>query len=151
YRPGGLNDSIDGGLCGDSLQRTGNIIGGQWLEEHMRQPHLVALRRKVGDLFDELEELRRAHNRVRNRRGLDEFLLREFGAEVPTLEHSFRPDHGQRDVMTDARRRSFGEEVLRGRFEEFQHGRILPGWRVGYIHYHRSAFERMREAFAGNA
>src|SRR5216684_322675 len=44
-----------------------DIVGSHRLEKHMWQTHLVAVRGNVGEAFEELEELRRMHDRVRNR------------------------------------------------------------------------------------
>ena len=58
----------------DLADRGGDIIRGDRLKQHMRQPNDVTVRRFVRDPLHELEELRGADDRVWDRRGLDQIL-----------------------------------------------------------------------------
>ena len=63
--------------------------------------------------LDELEELRRVDDRVRDRGVLDQLLLGELRAEVAALGQAVGADDRQRDVMSHARGRLRGEQVAR--------------------------------------
>ena len=71
-------------LTGGCERDRGCDVGGDHrLGQRGRDPHGVAVGRRISDAADELEELRRAHDRERNRGFVDELLLGGLGAEVP--------------------------------------------------------------------
>jgi len=55
----------------DPAYGTRDIVGSHRLEEHRWQTHLAAVEGNVGEALEELEELRRTHDRV----GIAEFLI----------------------------------------------------------------------------
>ena len=90
----------------------------------------------VGDARDELEELRRAHDRVGDRGVLDQLLLRDLGAEVAALAQALDAYDRKRDVMSHPGGHFRGQEVAGRRLEERQHGMILEGGRIGHVDNH---------------
>ena len=44
----------------------GDIVGGYRLEKHRWQPHLLAVKHEIGELFEELKELGRMHDGIRD-------------------------------------------------------------------------------------
>src|SRR5262249_29891809 len=76
----------------DRLERGGDVVRRDRLEQHRCDAHLAVLRRRVDDRSDELEELRGVDDRVRDRRALDERLLRELRADVLALAEAFGTD-----------------------------------------------------------
>jgi hypothetical protein len=69
----------------DIGQGAGDVVGCLGLNEGGRQPDGVGVGRRIGDAADELEELRRADDRVGDGPGLDQLLLRELRAQVAAL------------------------------------------------------------------
>ena len=65
--PGDLDDAVHRRAHGDPAERAGDVIGRHGLDEHGRQPDRVAVGGVRGDAVEELEELRRADDRVRDR------------------------------------------------------------------------------------
>ena len=66
-RAGDLDDAVDRRADRDPADRRGDVVGRHRLEQHRRQPHRVAVGGGVGDALEELEELRRVDDRVRDR------------------------------------------------------------------------------------
>src|SRR5262249_38856023 len=50
----------------DPANRARDIVGSHRLKKHGWHTHLLAVEGNVGELLEELEELRRMHNRVRD-------------------------------------------------------------------------------------
>ena len=94
---------------GDPADRRGDVVGRHRLEEHRWHADGAAVGGVVGDALDELEELRRMDDRVRDRRRLDQRLLGELRPEVAGGRRSGSPlsdrlgaDDRQRDVVADS-------------------------------------------------
>ena len=66
-RPGDLDDAVHRLAHGDPAERARDIIGRDGLDERGRQPDRVAVGGVRGDAVEELEELRRTGDRVRDR------------------------------------------------------------------------------------
>src|SRR6185295_13298416 len=62
---GHLNRAIQRRAHGDPADRRGDVISRHGLNEHRWHPHRRSIRGFIGDALDELEELRRVNNRVR--------------------------------------------------------------------------------------
>ena len=69
-RPRDLDDAVHRSRHGDLRHRLRDIVRRHGLEQHGGDAHRVAVGGLVGDALDELEELRRADDRVRDRRAL---------------------------------------------------------------------------------
>ena len=110
-RAGQLDGVVQRCADRDIRQRAGHVIGCLGLNEGRRQPNGVAVGARIGDAPDELEELRRADDRVGGGPGLHQVLLRDLRAEVAALRQSVSANHGQRDVVPHAGGRLCGEEV----------------------------------------
>src|SRR5215510_601712 len=82
FGPSHLNGTIHRTSGRNCAYRTCNIFGRHGLNKHGRYSNRVAVGRVVGDALDELEELRRANDRVGDRGFLDQLLLSELRAEV---------------------------------------------------------------------
>ena len=70
---------------GDLTDRLGDIISRHGLNERRWQPNARSVGGFIGDASDELEELGRVNNRVRDPGTLDQGLLRVLGPEVRTV------------------------------------------------------------------
>src|SRR5262245_18548897 len=88
---GDLDDAVHRRAHGDRRHRPGDVVRRHRLDEHRRQAHRGAVGGGVGDALDELEELRRVHDRVRDRGPRDQRLLRDLGAEVAALGQALGP------------------------------------------------------------
>src|SRR5262245_55134081 len=66
----------------DPAYLTRDIVGSHRLEKHRWQMHLAAFDGNVGELLEELEELRRMHDRVRASRAFDHLRFSDFSVEV---------------------------------------------------------------------
>jgi hypothetical protein len=102
------------------------------LEQAGRKPDYFSLRAGISDAAEEFKELRRADDRVRDAGGLDQFLLRELGAEVAILWAIDAHDR-QGNVVLDARSGLGREKVAPRSLEELQNCLVFE-WRwVGEI------------------
>ena len=81
----------------------------------------------MGDAAHELEELRGADDRVRNRGSLDQIFLSHLRAEVTAREQAVGADNRQRHMMADVRGGFRSQEVGTRRFEKLQNCLVLPG------------------------
>ena len=86
----------------DSADRARDVVGRHGLDQDGCEPHRVCVGCSIGDALDELEELRRVDDRVRDRRFLDQLLLGNLGAEVAALGKPIGSHDRQRDVVGDA-------------------------------------------------
>src|SRR5262249_20913462 len=89
----------------------GDVVRRYGLHQSRWKPNRLPFGRRLGDAAHELEELRSAHDRVRNRGRLDQFFLSHLRAEVTTREQAVGADNRQRHMMADARGSFRGEEV----------------------------------------
>ena len=64
--PGHLDDAVRRRADGDVRDRTGHVLGGHGLDEHVCQAHRVSAGGRVGYAVDELEELGGVDDRVRD-------------------------------------------------------------------------------------
>ena len=105
-----LDDPVRWGPGGSASDRRRNVLGRHRLDQCLRQVDRVAMRRVIGDLVDELEELSGVDDGVGDRRSLDQGLLRELRPEVagdrrrqvPALGQLLGADDRQGDVVTHA-------------------------------------------------
>src|SRR4051794_10568181 len=72
------------------------------LHQPVREPDAAALRPRLGDLGQELEELRGAQDGVRNRAGFDLALLGDLRAQVAAVGEAVGADDRQREMVADA-------------------------------------------------
>ena len=145
-----LDDALEGRMRGHLRHGGGDVGRRHRLEQHGRESHLVADHRPGTDRRDELEELRRAHDRVRDRAGLDQLLLGELCADVAALAHPVGADDRHRDVVRHARLRLSGEQVVRRHLEELHHRVVLERGRVGGVDDDVGAGQRVVEPRAGD-
>ena len=128
---------------GDVLRRNG-------LHQDRWEPNRLPFGRRLGDAAHELEELRGAHDRVRNRGRLDQIFLSQLRAEVTAREQAVGADDRQRHMMADARGGFRGQEVATRGLEKRQDGVVLPRGRIRDIDDHLSAGKRLRQSLAGD-
>src|SRR5262252_8703264 len=93
FGPADFSRAIHGSARRNTRDRTCDVVSGDWLDEHWWQTNRIAVSGSVGDRLQKLEELSRLDNRVRNRRPLDQLLLREFCAQVATVQQTPGADH----------------------------------------------------------
>ena len=111
--------------------------------------HLVADGGGIRDRLDELEELRRMHDRVGDRACADESLLGQLGVEVTALRcEPIGADHRQRDMVADACV-GFGREQVGGRGVEELPCRIVERRRVRDVDDHLRTRDRLGQSLAG--
>ena len=96
--------------------------------------------------LDELEELRRMHDRVRDPGLGDQLLLCDLGAEVAALREPLGSHDRQRDVMADIGRRFCREQGARRRLEELQDGGGFERGGVGHVDDDRGTFDDLGHA-----
>src|SRR2546428_703582 len=108
-----FDDAVDRSTDGGAPYGRGDIIRRHGLEQHGCQADGIAVGRGVRDALDELEELRRVNDRVRNRRSLDQRFLSDLRSEVPALCQAVGAHDRQGNVMPNACRRFCGLEVAR--------------------------------------
>ena len=76
----------------DLAHGSGDVVRCDRLDQHMREPHRVTVRGRVGDALDELEELGRMDDRVGDRAVPDQLLLRDLRPEVAALGQALGAD-----------------------------------------------------------
>ena len=111
--PTHFNGAIQRSARRNLRDHTRNIVGSDRLDEHRWHANGAAVAGGVRDGFQELEELRGLDNRVRDRRLLDQLLLRKLRAEIAALQQTSSAHDRQRHVMFDAGSRFGGEQVVR--------------------------------------
>src|SRR5262249_48850570 len=82
FGPADLNGAIQRRACRHPGAWACHIVGRNWLGVYRRHSNGRAVSRGVSDVHQELEELRRLDDRIRDRRGFDQLLLRKLGAKV---------------------------------------------------------------------
>src|SRR6185295_16295071 len=120
-----FNRAIHWRADGDSADRLGDVISRHRLNEYRWQPNRRSLGGFSGDALDELEELRRVNDRIRDPGTLDQRFLRVLRPEVGTVRYALGSHHGQRDVVPHTGRCRVLEKVTRGRGEELHDRRVL--------------------------
>src|SRR5262249_22005377 len=101
-RTGQFGRAIERRGDGDSGDGLRDVISRHGLNECVRQTHLRSLGGLIGDALDELEELRRVNNRVRDPATLDQRFLSILRLEVRTVGNAPGAYDGQRNVMLHA-------------------------------------------------
>ena len=119
-----LHGSVQGRFNGDVGERRDDVIGHDRLDVCRRHTQALAVCALLRNAGDELEELRRAQNRVRHRRRLDQILLGHLGAKVAAFLKAFRADHGQRHVMAHPSHGFRVEQIASGCLKE-PHDRVV--------------------------
>jgi hypothetical protein len=82
FGTGDVDGCVERFADGDVGEDGGDVCGGDGLHEGWGHADGVDFGGGLGDVADELEELRGADDRVGNARGLDEVFLGELGAEI---------------------------------------------------------------------
>ena len=144
-----LDRAVQRLLDGDVGQRGGDVIRHDGLHQGGRQPNRLPVGGRLGDAAHELEELRRADDRVGNLGGLDQVFLGHLRAEVTTRKQAIGADNRQRNVMSHAGGRFGGKEVAPRRLEELQDGLVLERRRVRHVDDDLSACKRFSQSLAG--
>ena len=111
----------------------GQVVDGDRLQRGRRDADRAVGRGRVGDLPEELEELRRPDDRVRHAAGLDGALLRDLGPKVAAVRRAVGADDREHDVMPDPDLALRLEQGPGRRLEELEHGRGLERRRVGHV------------------
>jgi hypothetical protein len=101
-----------------------NVVCRDGLEQNARKPDPVSIRTRIGDAAEEFHELGRADDRVGDARGLNQFLLGEFGAEI-AIVGPVDCDDGECHVVPDAGCGLRRKKVAPGGLEELQHRLVL--------------------------
>src|SRR5262249_430057 len=114
------------------------------------KPNRLPFSRRLGYATHELEELRGADDRVRNRGSLDQIFLSHLRAEVTAGEQAVGPDDRQRQMMANARSGFRNQKVAPRRFEKRQDCLVLPRGRIRDIDDHLSAGERLRQSLTSD-
>src|SRR6185295_2905329 len=133
---------------GDPADGRGDVISRHGLNKYRRQPDSRSVRRFIGDALDELEELRRVDDRVRNPGALDQGFLSVLRPEVGTVEYALRSHYGQRDVMLHAGCCRVLEKVAGGRGEERHDGCVFERRRVRDVDDDRRALKNFSQSLA---
>ncbi len=145
--PGDLHPAVQRLAHRDPADRGGDVVARDGLEEHGCDPYDVVPRGLVGDAPDELEELRRVHERVRDPRLLDQLLLGDLRREVAVVRHPIRAHHRQGDVVADPGFRLRGEQVAGGGLEELHHRGRLERRRVRHVDHDLRARHHLGQSF----
>src|ERR1041385_3713631 len=95
-----FHSSIQRRSDGHSGHRTGDIVRCYRLKTDRWHVNRVAIGCFVGDALQELEELRRPHDRIRDRGFLDQLLLCDLRTEVAAVRQTFRADDRQCHMMS---------------------------------------------------
>jgi len=82
FRTSYFDDSIHRSTDSSPSHGCGYIFCNHGLDQHRGQPDRRTVARRIGDIFDKLEELGRVNNRIRNGGLCDQFLLSELRTEV---------------------------------------------------------------------
>src|SRR4029077_17522006 len=114
------------------------------------KPNSLPFSRRLRDATHELEELRGADDRVRNRGSLDQIFLSHLRAEVTGREQAVGADNRQRHMMAEASGGFRGQEVATRRFEKRQDCLVLPGGCIRDIDNDLRADERLRQSLASD-
>jgi hypothetical protein len=130
-------------------QRGRDVVGRLRLNEHGRDTNRLAVGVRIGDPADELEELRRADDRVGHGCPLDRFLLGELGPEVPAVGQPVGADDRQGHVVADTEGRFCGEDVAGRGLEELQHRCVAPSRCVRHVDDNPGGLERFGQSLAG--
>ena len=85
-----LNGSIQWFRDGNFGQVSGEIVREDGLKQYRRQANALSAGRLIGDAPNEFKELRRAENRIRNRRCFDQFFLGHLRAQVSARREAAR-------------------------------------------------------------
>ena len=96
---GHFNRAIQWRAHGDPADRLGDVISRHGLNEYRWQPNRRSVSGFIGDALDELEELRRVNDRVRDPGTLDQRFLSVLRSEVGTVGYTLGSHHGERDVV----------------------------------------------------
>ena len=155
-RPTDLDDAVHGRADGDPDHCGGHVVGSHRLEEDGWHSDNPVVRGTVGDALDELVELRRMNNRVRDAGCLDQRLLGQLRAEVAgsgrrgitALGQRLRADDRQCDVMPDACGHVRGQQVAGRGFEELEGRRVREVGRVRDVDDDRRAVKCLGQPFA---
>src|SRR6185503_8779814 len=115
-RSADLDDAVDRWPECDVGEHGNDVAGQDRLEQRRRD--MNALLTGSRDTTDELEELRRAQDRIRNAGLPDQVLLRDLRAQVRAAGKSNGADERQRYVRTYAGALLGGEQVRAGRLKE---------------------------------
>src|SRR5262249_16059590 len=134
----------------NSAYRNGDILCGHWVEKRSWQTHLVAVGGSVGNALDELEELRRTHDRVRNRSAFDHSFLGHLRAEVTARKKTVGADDRKSHMMFYSCSPFRGYEVTARGLEEIEHGLIFPRRCVADVNNHLSTVKRSGQPLTSN-
>src|SRR6266550_3296611 len=124
-------DSVRAGNFNGSILRfrdrnfgevSSEIVREDGLKQNRREANCLPARRLISNASNEFKELRRAHNRVRNRRSLNQFFLGHFRAQISARRKSVGADDRDCDVVPYAGLRLGSEHVASRSFEEFKYG-----------------------------
>ncbi|MNT22837.1 hypothetical protein D3C72_1582340 [compost metagenome] len=145
-----LDHTVHGAAEGVVRDGGGDVIRCDRLHEGRREVHGVAVGARLSDAAEELEELGRMDDGVRNLRFADQLLLRDLAAEVATLGKAIGADHRQRHMVLHAGHGFRGQQVASRGFEELEHGLVLERRRVRHVQHHLRALQGLGQAFAGD-
>src|SRR4029450_10115884 len=146
---GHFNRAIQWRAHGDPADRLGDVISRHRLNEYRWQPNRRSLSGFIGDALDELEELRRVNDRVRDRGTLHQRFLNVLRSEVGTVGYALGSYHGQRDVMLYTGCCRVLEKVTRGCGEELHDRRVFHRWGVRDVADDRRALKSVGQSCAG--
>ena len=90
---GHFNRAIQWRAHGDPADRLGDVISRHGLNEYRWQPNRRSVSGFIGDALDELEELRRVNDRVRDPGTLDQRFLSVLRPEVGTVGYTLGSHH----------------------------------------------------------
>src|SRR5262249_24130933 len=118
------------------------------LNKRMGERHCITFGPQLGDATKELHELRRAEQRIGDRRVLDECFLRQLGAKIAAVLKMLGADDRKGNVLLHSCSLLGFDQILSRGLEEI-HGRlVLEGRRVRQIDDDLRTFERFGKALA---
>src|SRR5690349_5790361 len=92
-RTGYFNRAVQWRARGDPRDGLGNVISCHRLNQYRWQPNRRSISGFIGDAGDELEELRRVNDRVRDPGSLDQRLLSVLRSKIGTVRYPLGSHH----------------------------------------------------------
>src|SRR3546814_9166028 len=122
-------------VCSSDLnvrERFRDIVRRDRLHRNGRHANATDLAARVDISVNELEEWRRANDRVRNRSAHDELFLEPLRLEIAAIDE-VGADCGKGDVVADARKLCRGQQVRRRKRRISAHAVDIAVTRIGYV------------------
>src|SRR3546814_348369 len=127
-----LEHALRGTVADNVRERFRDIVRRDRLHRNGRHANATDLAARVDISVNELEEWRRANDRVRNRSAHDELFLEPLRLEIAAIDE-VGADCGKGDVVADARKLCRGQQVRRRKRRISAHAVDIAVTRIGYV------------------